>query len=60
MNDLKKVLMERDNLTSEEADALIEEAKDDMNERLANGELPSDICAEWFGLEPDYIMDLVG
>ena len=59
MTDLKKAIMKRDGLTSEEADALIEEAKNDMNERLANGELTYNICGEWFGLEPDYIMDLV-
>ena len=60
MSDLKKAIMKRDDLTSEQADALIEDARNDMNERLANGELPSDICSEWFGLEPDYIMDLIG
>jgi len=56
---IKAVLMQRDNISAEEADDLIEEAKDDLNERLAAGEMPDDICEEWFGLEPDYIFDLI-
>ena len=36
------------------------DARADMNDRLANGEMPEDICEEWFGLEPDYIFELIG
>jgi len=50
--------MTRDNMTETEAENFINEAKEDMMERLADGEMPDDICEEWFGLEPDYIMDL--
>jgi len=60
VDSLKSVLMRRDDLTEEEAEDLIQEARDDMNERLANGEMPYDICEEWFGLEPDYLFDLIG
>ena len=56
---IKETIMRRDNLSAEEADDLIEEAKADLNERLAAGEMPDDICEEWFGLEPDYIFDMI-
>ncbi len=59
MNTILEVLMKRDNMSAEEALELIEEARADLNERLENGEQPYDICMEWFGLEPDYIMELL-
>ena len=59
MKSLKEVLMERDGMSETEAEELIQEAREDMMERLADGEMPHDICEEWFGLEPDYIMDLI-
>jgi len=59
MDSIKKVLMERDGMSESEADKLIKDAKADMFDRLADGEMPDDICEEWFGLEPDYIMDLM-
>ena len=59
MSSIKKVLMERDGMSEKEAEDLIMDAKADMNERLADGEMPEDICEEWFGLEPDYIFDLM-
>ena len=59
VDSLKKTLMHRDDLTEQEAEALIAEAREDLNKRLANGEMPMDICEEWFGLEPDYLMDLL-
>lgn len=58
MTNLKKVLMERDGLTEEQADEQIKEAKIILNERLGEGESPYDICEELFGLEPDYLEDL--
>ena len=59
METIKQVLMTRDNMTAGEADDLINDAKNDLNDRLADGELPDDICSEWFGLEPDYIMEIM-
>ena len=56
---IKQVLMRRDKMTAEEAEDLIREAKQDLFDRLDAGEYPDDICAEWFGLEPDYIMELI-
>lgn len=56
---IKKILMERDSMSSGKADDLISDAKQDLDERLAAGEDAQDICADWFGLEPDFIMDLI-
>lgn len=56
---LKEVLMDRDEMTEEEAEQEIEAARKDMYQRLEDGEMPHDICEEWFGLEPDYIDDLM-
>lgn len=59
MTSIKSVLMRRDGMTADEADELIAEAKADLEARLAQGEMPFDICEEWFGLEPDYLFDLM-
>ncbi len=56
---LRQTLIMRDNMTCAEADALIADATADLHDRLDAGECPDDICAEWFGLEPDYIMELI-
>lgn len=42
---IRQVLMQRDGLSQEEAEELIAEARKELN--------------DWFGLEPDYIWDLV-
>ena len=63
MKSIKEVLMKRDNMTSEEAEALIQEAKNEVNERLESGDMDMDIdaeiCQDYFGLEPDYFMELL-
>ena len=56
---IKEVLMRRDNMSPEDADDLINQAKEDLGDRLAAGDDPYDICEEWFGLEPDYIDQLL-
>lgn len=53
-----EVLISRDGMSRKEAKDLVEEARKDLNKRLSEGEYPFDICEEWFGLEPDYIVDL--
>jgi hypothetical protein len=58
-DDIKSILMERDGLTSEEADKEIKDASNEFYERLGNGESVEDFCGEMFGLEPDYIEELV-
>jgi len=59
MNSIKRTLMDRDNISSSEADNLISEARDELYNRLAEGEMPFDFCEEAFGLEPDYLEDLI-
>jgi len=54
MTELKKVLMERDELTESEADDIIS----DMIIDVANGENPEEILWD-HGLEPDYIFDIL-
>jgi len=48
--------MRRDGLSAAEADELIAEAR----ERVLEGEDPEEILHDDFGLEPDYIWDLIG
>lgn len=50
MKTICEVLMDRDGYSKEEAEELIEDAWDDLIDRLENGEVPENICQEWFGL----------
>ena len=59
MESIKEILMTRDGLHAHEADALIEEAQDDLNMRIDNGEMYFDICMEWFGLKEDYLDEIL-
>lgn len=59
METIKQVLMRRDSLSEKEAEELIAEARVELQERLAEGEMPYDICEEFFGLEPDYLFELL-
>ena len=52
---LKKDIMERDGLTSAEADEMIADAR----KRVMEGEDPEEILYDEFGLEPDYIFNLI-
>jgi hypothetical protein len=58
---IKETIMRRDGISAESADELISEARDALNEYLECGDTCSahDICEEWFGLEPDYLFDLI-
>lgn len=58
---IKEVLMRRDNMTAEDADKAIAEAKADLENRIENGYIMSafDICEEYFGLEEDYMHELM-
>jgi hypothetical protein len=57
---LKQVLMQRDDLTPQEADKQIEEAREEAMNMIEEGDLMEayDICETYFGLEPDYLGDL--
>ena len=61
MKTLKQTLIDRDGITSEEAESLISEASEQPSEYLSEGDMMAaeDICSEYFGLEPDYIFDLM-
>jgi len=58
---IKQILMKRDEMSSEDADELIAEAKEQLYIYLEDGQLSyaDDICNEYFGLEPDYIDELL-
>ena len=58
MKSLLQTLIDRDG-TEEAARVQIVRAREHLLERLDNGEVPLDICEEEFGLEPDYIEDLI-
>ena len=55
MYSIKRVLMSRDGLTDQEAQELIDEAR----ELVAEGADPEDALYDEFGLEPDFIWDLL-
>ena len=56
---IKDILMRRDGMTEEEALDLIQQAKLDLEEGLSNEKPDYNICEKWFGLEPDYIDELL-
>lgn len=60
METLKQVLMRRDGLTETEAETQIKEASQELTARIDAEELLDDFCEEYFGLEPDYLPDLLG
>lgn len=51
-----RVLMRRDGMSRADAEDLIRAAREEVEE----GGDPEEVCEEWFGLEPDYIFDLIG
>jgi len=61
METIKQVLMRRDGMSEAEADDLIEEAKEAVMQYAEDDDYfgLEDICAEFFGLEPDYLMELL-
>lgn len=56
MNKIVEILMKRDNMTKEEAIALINDVRDEM--LAANPFEAMDIMIEELNLEPDFLMDL--
>jgi hypothetical protein len=56
---IKQILMERDGLSEKDAERTIDNCRDELLDRLSLGQLPFDICEEWFGLEPDYIDEIL-
>lgn len=58
---IKSVLMKRDGLTAEDAIDRIAEAREQFNLYLEAGDLEGaeQICADYFGLEPDYVIEFL-
>ena len=56
METLKEVLMRRDEMTSKEADEIIQEMR---NMVMEDGEDPEEVLMNMVGLEPDYIFDIL-
>lgn len=55
MNKIVDVLINRDGMTKTEAQAALIAARG----RLLEGEDPQEVLEEEFGLEPDYVFDLL-
>lgn len=56
MNRIVRILIQRDGMST--AEAL--EALADAQERVTDGEDPEEVLHDDFGLEPDYLFDLIG
>ena len=58
---IKEILMKRDGLSEHEAQSLIDKAKDALHNYINGGDLmgAEEVCKEFFGLEPDYIFELL-
>ena len=52
---IKQILMRRDGMSADEAEELIQEAR----EAVAEGRDPEEVCYDYFGLEPDYTWELL-
>ena len=53
--ELERVLMERDGLDAETAQVMLDEARI----AVLKGAHPEEVLEEWFGLELDYVFDLM-
>lgn len=51
--------MTRDGMTSQEADEYIDSVLEEIRESLDNDVIPFDVCMDAFGLEDDYIFELL-
>ena len=61
MERIESVLMNRDGLTWEEANELVADARAELHYLLESDEWvdEAEFCYDWFGLEPDYIYQLL-
>lgn len=60
--DVKRILMERDGMDAEHAQELVEEAQEEISMAIAEGasiDEVEQIIEDYFGLEPDYLMDFL-
>ena len=59
---IKSTIMRRDGLTSDKADRLIEEAQEELETAIEEGcslDTAEQIIADYFSLEPDYLVELL-
>ena len=54
-NRIVQIIMDRDDMTRSEAMEMLAEAR----EMIAEGEDPEEVLYDYFGLEPDYVFDLL-
>ena len=61
MKNVKQILMDRDDMTAEEAEELIEEVREEIQIAASSGdyELVEDIMYGDLGLEMDYIFEFI-
>jgi hypothetical protein len=61
METIKEVLMRRDGMDGDEADLLIRDCKEVIREaiELQDLEMAEGAIQDYFGLEPDYLMELL-
>lgn len=55
METIKEILMRRDGMSAGEADDMISEAKAEVTAGMD----PEEVLQDWFGLEPDYVFELL-
>ena len=60
-SEIAKVLVRRDGMDLDEALDLIAEAREVLHQYLESGNMEGaeNICREYFGLEEDYVMELL-
>jgi len=63
MKTIKEVLMERDGMDEDDAQDLIDEAKETIEEMLNDDDVSilelEEVVSDYFGLEPDYLFELM-
>jgi hypothetical protein len=62
MNRIIEIIMKRDNMAKEDAQCLFDDARAEAEDAVLEGGLCAveDILSDYFGLEPDYVFDLIG
>jgi hypothetical protein len=59
MGTIKDVLIRRDGLSENDAINRVNEGKKIFQKSINNGEMNFDFCGEFFGLEVDYLFELI-
>ena len=61
MNRVVKILMERDEMTEEEAVELVEEVRSELLDAISGTSClsPEEVIEGELGLEPDYLFDII-